>query len=63
MSAPPRLSTARSVLRWSSYLSQPKPLDLPVSLSRASLRKTGSPNWEKMVMTSPSESSYGSPPK
>lgn len=63
MVAPPRLSTARSVLRWSSYLSQPKPRDLPVSLSRASLRKVGSPYCEKMVMTSPSLSSYGSPPK
>jgi hypothetical protein len=35
--APPRLSTARSVLRWSSYLRNAKPFDFPVSLSRMRL--------------------------
>jgi hypothetical protein len=60
--APPRLSTARSVLRWSSYLRNAKPFDFPVSLSRIRLTNVGSPNCENIVMMSPSDSSKGSPP-
>lgn len=60
--APPRLSTAKSVLRWSSYFSQANPRLLPVSLSRASLICTGSPYCEKIVTMSPSDRSNGRPP-
>lgn len=59
---PPKLSTARSVLRWSSYFRNANPRLFPVSLSRTRFTWTGSPYCEKIVTMSPSERSNGRPP-
>jgi len=51
--APLKLSTAKIVDLWSSYAKNANPLDLPVTLSLASLRSTISPNYEKTIAISP----------
>ena len=59
---PLKLSTARMVLRWSSYLMKANPRDLLVSLSRTRLMSSTSPHWLITQMMSPSDSSNENPP-
>jgi hypothetical protein len=47
MLAPFMLSTANTVLRWSSYMTKPNPRVLPVSLSRGRLISTISPHLRR----------------
>lgn len=56
------LSTASTVERWSMYITKAKPRDSPVSLSRGMFMSAISPHWEKIVITSPSESEGCRPP-
>ena len=60
--APLKLSTASTVLRWSSYPTNAKPRGLPVFLSRGRWTSTTSPSCEKTTATSPSVSPTSSPP-